>query len=359
VQLAEASRLEKEMLQFRLDATALVRGDKAVTPDAVKLSFDLLWSRVNTEATRITDPRLQNLRKFRPDMARLAAGLVDIDAAVQGLHPGDTEGLARIEAVMQAEAPAMSSMNREAYEELYQKSADTAVTQRKALASLDRVQWVLLIVGFLGFIMLMWQLRRTERLNAALEAREAQIRDLAAVDALTGLANRRYFEERMAAIDTGQWQGEIQTLLIDLDGFKPVNDRHGHAAGDQVLRTVAVRIAAAAGSHKLTARLGGDEFAVVFEGSGQEACRLARTIIGSLSRPIDYEGQLLRVGASIGLARLGDGAAPSAAMLQSADKALYEAKSRGRGRVGCYCAAQGLLCPAADLTVTPLIATAS
>ncbi len=358
VQLAEASRLEKEILQFRVNAVAVVRAVPGVSVDDMKLSFDLLWSRVSTEGTRSIDPRLQNLHRYHDDLLRLAERLKEVDPYVQALHAGDEAGLAAIERELSAEAGVMSEMNKDAYAELYQKSADTAVFQRNALHSLDRVQLVLAIVGFLGFIMLLWQLRKSERLYAALEMREGEIRRLAAVDALTGLRNRRYFDERMQAIDSGQWRGSIQTLLIDLDGFKPVNDRHGHAAGDHVLRSVATRIAAAAGSGKLTARLGGDEFAIVFDGTHEEACKLARTIIQHVSRPIEFNTQQLRVGASIGLARFVDGPSPSATMLHAADKALYRAKAHGRGRVGCQCDDAGVTCPHAESIVAPFMAAA-
>jgi diguanylate cyclase (GGDEF)-like protein len=162
----------------------------------------------------------------------------------------------------------------------------------------------------------------------------------------------------MLAIDSGQWHGAIQALLIDLDGFKPVNDRHGHAAGDHVLRTVATRIAAAAGTGKLTARLGGDEFAIVFDGTREEACKLARSIIQHVSRPIEFNAQQLRVGASVGLARLEDGPSSSATMLHAADKALYRAKAHGRGRVGCQCDDASVKCPHMESIVAPFMAAA-
>lgn len=332
VQLAEASRLEKEMLQFRHDAEAYVRGDAATALDAVKLSFDLLWARVDTEATRQVDPRIATIRKYRLELAKFAAGLKDIDPLVQTLSRHDIAALSGIERVMRESAPAMTMMNEESYRELYQTSADLVVMQRNAFYSLERVQWILVVVGLCGFITLLWQLRKGERLYSELQKREAEIRVLASIDPLTGLNNRRHFDERMRAVDEGHWPEEIQLLLIDLDSFKKINDVYGHEAGDHVLRDVAARLRASAGHDVTLARLGGDEFGILFSGAPARAGTIAATIIDAMQPPVIHASKSLKVGCSIGITSRRPGPKQSVVMLREADKALYAAKSAGRNR---------------------------
>ncbi|WP_269780341.1 sensor domain-containing diguanylate cyclase [Methylobacterium sp. Leaf118] len=146
-------------------------------------------------------------------------------------------------------------------------------------------------------------------------------------DALTGLANRACFEARL--------RQPVGTLfLIDLDGFKAINDTFGHPVGDLCLREAARRIAQACGGADrkagLVARIGGDEFAVVLDsalGTGAAASCAAR-IVEAMSRPFGHGGRCYRLGASVGVARSG---AEASDPFTRADAALYAAKAAGRG----------------------------
>ncbi|MGA8681110.1 MAG: GGDEF domain-containing protein [Acidimicrobiales bacterium] len=144
------------------------------------------------------------------------------------------------------------------------------------------------------------------------------------LDALTGIANRRVFFNTLAA---GVEGGAI--LYCDLDRFKPVNDTLGHAAGDEVLRVVAKRIANCVRSGDLVARLGGDEFAVLCEGaSPSDATEVASRIEAALDHPFLIDGSEITVGVSIGIAHsLGP---LNEALVDAADTALAEAKAAGR-----------------------------
>jgi diguanylate cyclase (GGDEF)-like protein len=163
---------------------------------------------------------------------------------------------------------------------------------------------------------------------------EAEIRQLADFDPLTGLPNRRSFiaslEERLPA---GRRRiAPFALLMVDLDRFKPVNDTLGHAMGDALLRRVSGRLRAAVRDGDLVARLGGDEFAILAAVAGaEEAATLADRVIELVSRPYVIAGQVIDIGASAGVA-LGpaDGATPEL-LSQSADVALYAAKEAGRG----------------------------
>ena len=151
-----------------------------------------------------------------------------------------------------------------------------------------------------------------------------ELRHRATHDALTGLADRSVLEQRLAVLTAAD---QVSVLLIDLDGFKPVNDRHGHHAGDQVLVAVADRLRALTGPDGLSARLGGDEFAVLLPHAGAgQARELADRLTAGLGEPIVVAGTgQVRIGASVGTAT---GAGPRAErLLREADAAMYRTKA--------------------------------
>jgi diguanylate cyclase (GGDEF)-like protein/PAS domain S-box-containing protein len=153
-------------------------------------------------------------------------------------------------------------------------------------------------------------------------------------DALTGLANRTRFEQRLAEVaERCQAGGQGATLLfIDLDRFKAVNDTLGHPAGDAVLQAVARRLRRCLRAEDLVARLGGDEFAVLLDGLTDEAVvqRIVRTLEDAVRAPVAVGDTTASVGASIGTATLAPGAADAAAALALADAAMYRAKRSRR-----------------------------
>lgn len=168
--------------------------------------------------------------------------------------------------------------------------------------------------------------------------REAEISRLALHDPLTGLPNRRLFEERLHAGLAALQPGYLQAVLfLDLDGFKAVNDTHGHPAGDRLLQMVAERIQAIARAQDTVARFGGDEFAVtVTIRNRQEAERIALRIISSLNQPYVDEVSQLRVSASIGISLTSSGTSTPQALVTQADAALYHAKRAGKNRFSVW-----------------------
>ena len=165
----------------------------------------------------------------------------------------------------------------------------------------------------------------TERVAA-----EEKIRHLADHDALTGLPGLRLARDRLAmAIQTARrHQHRVALLFVDLDGFKAVNDAHGHDAGDAVLREVANRFRAGVRASDTVARIGGDEMLVIMGDlrHADEAGVVARKLIDSLLPDMVWEGHALRVGASIGIAMFPDDADDADALIRLADRAMYRIK---------------------------------
>ncbi len=152
-------------------------------------------------------------------------------------------------------------------------------------------------------------------------------------DALTGLADRQAFNERLAALlSTGE---PVALMMIDLDRFKLVNDTLGHAAGDGLLRLVGRRLRETFRGADVVSRFGGDEFAVALS-AGPEIASIAERLVRVLSRPYLVERQSAVVGASIGLAFAPAHASSAADLLRAADLALYQAKADGRGTVRVF-----------------------
>jgi diguanylate cyclase (GGDEF)-like protein len=162
---------------------------------------------------------------------------------------------------------------------------------------------------------------------------EEQLRHAALHDPLTGAPNRTLLDTRLdSLIDRPDRSDAV--LVLDLDGFKQVNDRYGHAAGDLVLRTVVQRLDHALRPGDLLARLGGDEFAVVCTSVGDESelTAIARRLLDVVTQPLDIEGRLVRIGASIGVSLAGAGQTGDQ-LLRSADEALIAAKRDGKGTI--------------------------
>ena len=169
---------------------------------------------------------------------------------------------------------------------------------------------------------------------------QRQMRELAHSDALTGLPNRRAFDLRLdEEIAKADGDTVFVIALLDLDGFKPVNDRHGHAAGDALLRDIAQLLTAELRKTDVVARLGGDEFAVLLPACPPQAQTLADALCSAVQQHrLRWEGQDFSVGASVGMVAVGDGRpessfASAADVLRAADMACYRAKKRGRSRV--------------------------
>ena len=177
----------------------------------------------------------------------------------------------------------------------------------------------------------------TRDVSEAKELEDQLIRE-AHHDGLTGLASRVRFRERLAqALLACRRNDDVAVLLLDLDGFKEVNDSLGHAAGDQLLVQVADRLRGSIRDGDTAARFGGDEFAVLIESivARADAETVAHRIIEAAGEPFVIENRELHIGASVGLASAAD-ASDAEQLLRNADLAMYRAKSAGGGGFAAY-----------------------
>ncbi|MDX9885775.1 diguanylate cyclase domain-containing protein [Thauera sp.] len=177
-------------------------------------------------------------------------------------------------------------------------------------------------------------LHELENERARLQAQEEVLRNLAHFDPLTGLPNRRLFSDRLNhSITRARRTGKNPAVgFVDLDDFKPINDRFGHEAGDRVLAQIAQRLHDSVRSADSVARMGGDEFALLFDEADAGADGLApllERIVHALEAPIDVGGQSVVVTASIGIALYPQHGGDEDALMQAADRAMYAAKAAG------------------------------
>ena len=176
------------------------------------------------------------------------------------------------------------------------------------------------------------------RVRAARASGEIALRitfgNVARKDALTALPNRialaEWFQERQARTSP---EGLIAVHYLDLDGFKPINDRHGHPFGDALLTAVGKRIVGTTRDNDIAARLGGDEFAVVQFGIGnsEDANHLAWRLFAALARPFEIDGRTVEISASVGYVVKARHAGDLEHLLALADRALYQSKNKGGG----------------------------
>jgi diguanylate cyclase (GGDEF)-like protein len=193
----------------------------------------------------------------------------------------------------------------------------------------------LLIVTFvLSFALIIHGYRRIQDLSREIKARrsaEAEARKLARHDPLTGLPNRRFFTEHLNALLHASSGSRAAVLMLDLDGFKNINDMHGHLAGDQALVEFTKRVSGALRSGTVFARLGGDEFGIIVPkiASLDEPANLARRIVGVTAEPFVVANATTSMGVGVGIAIAPDNGTEHDELVRRADLALYRAKSQG------------------------------
>jgi diguanylate cyclase (GGDEF)-like protein len=202
----------------------------------------------------------------------------------------------------------------------------------------------LVIALLLNVALILFGWRRHRALSVEVQVRaaaEERAQQLASRDPLTGFLNRRSLAEEGAAmfVRAQRRRKAMVLMMLDLDHFKTINDMHGHAVGDALLRAVASEIAAVMPPIALTARLGGDEFACgfLFDPAQPDTVeRIAEKLVNRMAQPFEAEGLHLHISCSLGVARSDFDCASIDALMRSADIAMYAAKKSGRNRFAWF-----------------------
>ncbi|KQS01383.1 diguanylate cyclase [Sphingomonas sp. Leaf357] len=223
-------------------------------------------------------------------------------------------------------------------------SAVLSMMLRNYFAGQNGPDQTLVIALLLNVALILFGWRRHHELAQEVTVRtaaEERAQTLASKDPLTGFLNRRCLAEEGAAMFVrAEKRGKAMALMmLDLDHFKTVNDMHGHAAGDALLKLVADEIAAAMPSVALTARLGGDEFACafVFDPEHPDTVeRVAERLISRIAQPLHVDGLQVHISASVGVARSDFDCGSIDALMRSGDIAMYAAKNSGRNRFAWF-----------------------
>lgn len=220
--------------------------------------------------------------------------------------------------------------------DLFTESNGGVTVHRKTI-ELDEA---LLLGAIITVGLLLFSIRRYLEQKREMDRRiaaEQQIRELAFQDPLTGIANRRQFTDALkVAVTAPPSEGAVHAVfLLDLNGFKLINDTHGHSVGDEVLAITAQRMLGAMRDGDLVARLGGDEFAVLAQhlASAEAATNIALRLIDGLAAPIAIGSTKFQVGSGIGISLIPSDATTAEQALRKADLALYRAKEERRSAV--------------------------
>jgi diguanylate cyclase (GGDEF)-like protein len=198
---------------------------------------------------------------------------------------------------------------------------------------------IIFVVFVSSLALMVYGFRRYQDISHEIKARisaELEARNLARHDPLTGLPNRRFFAEKLdeclgGTTDTQQ----AAVLMLDLDGFKTINDTHGHAAGDKALIEFATRVSVILREDAVLARMGGDEFAIIMPtiASLDDPANLARRIAATVTDPFVIDGAAAAFGVGIGIAIAPNDSTDPDELVRRADRALYRAKEAGRSSV--------------------------
>jgi len=197
----------------------------------------------------------------------------------------------------------------------------------------DAAAGVFLFFALIGLVYGLWVTRKLRSELSARSSEHSKALALAQHDALTGLPNRRRLLEAFSDLSRNVKDGSFRAvMMLDLDGFKPINDVYGHAFGDNLLRSFAERLAETVGTDGIVARLGGDEFAIVSPvfTDKSEASGFARRLLTSISDRFEIGERQISIGSGIGISLYPHDGHAITELLRRADIALYRAKSSGR-----------------------------
>ncbi len=334
------AEFELQRLLYALQRYALE--GEAGSWEELQKRFDIFWSRLPLLIEGEDPDLVREVTRAEEVVPDLLATLGWLAPMLEGTRR-DRARFGRVRAALEAMQEPLHEISLATLHEMARRHS----TLRRELAALSRRN-DLSLAGLGGSVaillfLLYREVGHTRFLLARSHVQERRVRHLAHHDMLTGLPNRRLFEERLREALRRPWRGHprrVGLLLLDLDHFKQVNDTCGHAVGDALLRAATRRMRTCLRRADMLARMGGDEFAVIQEEAADEALclRLAGRLLDAFVEPFELEGHRLRANLSIGIALFPDHANSAAELLRRADLALYRAKAAGRGRLALFAA---------------------
>lgn len=326
----EASRVEMEFTDLANKSYRFVKGDPSLQPADLTLALDVFWSRIDTLKTSSYKDALASADLSDNAIVHdIDRALPELEKAVLALRAGDVGSFAAFGDFAIRHQEKLLQYSDRAYLARRKQMQRYVEQELESLEDLKAIQQEFVGLSVLALLYVLAELYLSRRGNHRLNAVIDEKQKLVTCDHLTGIANRRHFE---AALTAHPMDRSFAVILVDLDGFKAVNDTSGHAAGDNLLKDVAGALERLRGPHDVVSRLGGDEFAILLEGSRARAAQFADDALAAVARGSLFEGRSLRVSASIGVAHSGDappGTTP-AALMKDADTVLYAAKAAGR-----------------------------
>ncbi|WP_319530934.1 bifunctional diguanylate cyclase/phosphodiesterase [uncultured Cohaesibacter sp.] len=344
----EGLRLELDYRRFQTALSNYVlsdtdqsarQGSEFVTHEELMNWFDIFWSRIFSVTQIEYDIVELQQPALKSKLNNLRQTMMNIDQLVTNLTPGDFKSYRSIRDALNDHDELISTFASAVTRDRMSKAERLQSNLTGALASMD----TLLVSSGIGGALLL-TLFGTEAFRARNEEqktreREARVRFLAQHDPLTGLRNRSYLNEKVAAyIRESDLDGRnFHLLLLDLDKFKDVNDTFGHPMGDRLLKKAAARLTNIfASAEDIVSRLGGDEFAILMRGSREEAEQAAQRIIRELSASFEIAGHDIRISTSVGVSSYPQLSGSVEDLMRDADLALYEAKNQGRQTFAFY-----------------------
>ena len=336
-----ARRVRRTLAELATGYTAALREATIVEQEAIGRA--VLLARREAESRLVVSE--QRFRAMFTEAA-IGIGIGDLDGSITEVNPSlsrmfgySAEEFTRLnvsDMVHPDDAPEVWRL----YEELVAGRRDHLRTEKRFLRADGTVIWTRLTVSLvrdatgapLYQVAMLENVTEQVRLQSSLEHQAYH-------DPLTGLPNRVLFAERLAAaFDAAGGRRRVGLCLLDLDGFKRINDTLGHHVGDRLLVAVAERLRRCCGPDRLVARMSGDEFVVLADdGDGSaELVALAEDVLAALTAPIQVDGDDLRISASIGVVDLPAATTAPAELMAAADITLYRAKGNGKGRYAVF-----------------------